>query len=252
MPRGKGSTEGRLLKTVTKTTWCKWCKRRISRQQLKCSLCQTYVHSWTNLDCSSPWVSGPGCCSWSHSQTRCRGLQSTSQWGISGFRKWLDNSYLEQASIYNKQLNELAGLLVVKFWQSSGSYLYFPLVNPFVIFLQHHLPQLLVFLLQSLQHALVFELWNKVEVELPTVNKSKGKLVLPPGGRTANMNCLTQRLSKSFFSFLFLGEKKLIQMTINLTNSTIMLFNFTQYAVPEYAAALPEVGQPFLCLMTKR
>lgn len=39
-----------------------------------------------------------------------------------------------------------------------ASYLYFPLVNPFVIFLQHHFPQLLVLLLQSLQHALIFEL----------------------------------------------------------------------------------------------
>lgn len=30
-----------------------------------------------------------------------------------------------------------------------------------------------------------------------------------------------------------------------------MLFHFTQYAVPVYAAALPEAGRPFLCLTTK-
>lgn len=41
-------------------------------------------------------------------------------------------------------------------------------------------------------------------------------------------------------------------MTMFWTKSVIMLFNFTQYAVPEYAAALPEVDQPFLCLTTKR
>lgn len=31
-----------------------------------------------------------------------------------------------------------------------------------------------------------------------------------------------------------------------------MLFHSTQYAVPECAVALPEAGQPFLCLTTKR
>lgn len=59
--------------------------------------------SWTNLDCSLPWVSGPGCCSWHHSQTRCRGLQSTSQWGISRVKNELiSNSYEEQTSTYYK------------------------------------------------------------------------------------------------------------------------------------------------------
>lgn len=37
-----------------------------------------------------------------------------------------------------------------------GAHLHFPLVNSLVIFLQNHLSQLLVFLLQSLQHALIF------------------------------------------------------------------------------------------------